>query len=77
MFLKTQQPLKTAKFDVVDADRPSWLDMRRIIDEKEAARLRNISVDTLRRMSARGEGPERLRLSPRRVGYRIADVIGK
>jgi hypothetical protein len=53
----------------------SALDLRKIVDEREAARLRGISVDTLRRQSARGEGPARIQLSPRRVGYRLGDVL--
>jgi predicted DNA-binding transcriptional regulator AlpA len=47
----------------------------RIISEKEAAQLRNVSPDTLRRQAARGEGPRRIRLSPRRVGYRLSEVL--
>jgi predicted DNA-binding transcriptional regulator AlpA len=52
-----------------------WLELQRVIDEKKAADLGGISVDTLRRMSARGEGPRRIKLSPRRVGYRMAEVL--
>jgi predicted DNA-binding transcriptional regulator AlpA len=60
-----------------DPHRPDWMELEKIIDEKEAARLRGVSVDTLRRQAARGEGPHRIRLSPRRVGYRLGDIIGR
>jgi hypothetical protein len=52
---------------------PAWWEQ--IIPEEEAARLRNVSVDTLRRQAKRGEGPKRLRLSPRRVGYKRKDAL--
>jgi hypothetical protein len=54
---------------------PGWLDLERIVNEKEAARIRGVSVDTLRRQALRSEGPLRRRLSPRRVGYRLGDLI--
>jgi hypothetical protein len=54
---------------------PSWVEQKRVISEKEAARLLGISPDTLRRMAARGEGPPRLRPSPGRVGYRLGDCL--
>jgi hypothetical protein len=47
----------------------------RIVSEKEAARIRGVSEYTLRRQAERGEGPERIRLSPRRIGYRISDLL--
>jgi predicted DNA-binding transcriptional regulator AlpA len=54
---------------------PLWLE--RIVSEAEAAKLRGVSPDTLKRAALRGEGPERLRLSPRRVGYRLREVLEK
>jgi predicted DNA-binding transcriptional regulator AlpA len=47
----------------------------RIVSEREAAQIRNVSPDTLRRLAARGEGPRRIKLSPRRVGYRLSEVL--
>jgi predicted DNA-binding transcriptional regulator AlpA len=47
----------------------------RIISESEACVLLGVSADTLQRRSRRGEGPARLKLSPRRVGYRLADIL--
>jgi prophage regulatory protein len=46
----------------------------RIITEKEAATLCGISPDTLRRRIKAGTGPKRIRLSPRRVGFRLRDI---
>jgi len=47
----------------------------RIVGEREAARLRNVSPDTLRRVAIATGKPRRLRLSPRRVGYRLSEVL--
>jgi predicted DNA-binding transcriptional regulator AlpA len=47
----------------------------RIVSEKTAAEIRGVSPDTLRRQAARGEGPQRIRLSPRRVGYRMSEIL--
>lgn len=45
-----------------------------IISKKEAAELLDISVDTLDRMTARGEGPKRVQLSARRVGFQMREL---
>ena len=47
----------------------------RIVSEVEAAALRNVSPDTLRRIALATGKPRRLRLSPRRVGYRLSEVL--
>jgi predicted DNA-binding transcriptional regulator AlpA len=47
----------------------------RLITEAEACALYGYSHDTLRRRAARGEGPPRIKVSPRRVGYRLRDVL--
>jgi predicted DNA-binding transcriptional regulator AlpA len=49
--------------------------LERLITETEAAALYGIHRDTLRRRSDRGEGPRRIKVSPRRVGYRLRDVL--
>jgi hypothetical protein len=46
---------------------PQVLD--RGINETAAAEILGISVDTLRRMDKRKEGPRRRKVSPRRVSY--------
>jgi predicted DNA-binding transcriptional regulator AlpA len=47
----------------------------RIVSEKEAAEIRGVSRDTLRRQAQRGEGPRRIQLSERRVGYRLSELF--
>jgi predicted DNA-binding transcriptional regulator AlpA len=46
----------------------------RLITEHATAEILGISPDTLRRLSKRGEGPIRRKVSPRRVGYRLSEV---
>jgi len=41
---------------------------------KQAAKIMGISVKTLRRMEQRGEGPPRIKLTSRIVGYRDSDL---
>jgi predicted DNA-binding transcriptional regulator AlpA len=50
-------------------------DNHRIITEKEAAKIRGVSADTLRRNSERGSKPTRVKLSKRRVGYWLDEVL--
>jgi predicted DNA-binding transcriptional regulator AlpA len=45
-----------------------------VLTELQAAEFCGISKDTLRRRNNRGDGPKRLRLSARRVGYRLRDL---
>jgi predicted DNA-binding transcriptional regulator AlpA len=47
----------------------------RIISETEAAGLNGLSRDTFRRRTDCGEGPPKIRMSPRRIGYRLRDVL--
>ena len=49
-------------------------DPAQLISESEAAQLLSVSVPTLRRMALRDQGPPRLRLSLRRIAYRVRDV---
>ena len=53
----------------------SPLDLYRMLDEAAAAHVLGVSPDTLKRMSQRGEGPPRIKISPRRVGYRLRDCV--
>jgi hypothetical protein len=50
-------------------------ELDRIISEDEAAKIRGVSPDTLKRNSERGGKPERKRLSMRRVGYVLREVL--
>ena len=47
----------------------------RIISEKEAAEIRGVSPDTLKRNSDRGRKPQRVKVSARRVGYWLDEVL--
>jgi hypothetical protein len=51
------------------------LELERIVSEEEAARLRGVSTDTLRRQAQRDGKPRRIQLSPRRIGYRLREVL--
>ena len=51
-------------------DYPDYL----LATRTQAASMLGVSVDTLDRMHARGDGPERFRISPRRWGYRFRDI---
>jgi predicted DNA-binding transcriptional regulator AlpA len=46
----------------------------RVVTEAEAAEKLSVSTYALKRLSARSEGPPRIRVSPRRVGYRERDL---
>ena len=51
------------------------LALERIVTENEYAALDGVSVDTVRRRTARGEGAPRIKLSPKRYGYRLRDIL--
>jgi prophage regulatory protein len=46
----------------------------RVVREVEAARICGFSIYTLRRRIKDGTGPKRIRLSPKRIGYRLSDL---
>jgi predicted DNA-binding transcriptional regulator AlpA len=46
----------------------------RVISEALAAEFLGISHDTLKRMHAAGKGPRRIRVSDRRVGYKLSEL---
>lgn len=45
-----------------------------IVTPTELANMLRVTRKTVDRMNAAGIGPRRVKLSPRRVGYRLADV---
>lgn len=51
-----------------------YSDRVRVIGERTAAELLGISAATLRRMASRNGSPQRIRISERRVGYRLDDI---
>jgi hypothetical protein len=49
--------------------------LEQLITEDEYARLKRCSRDTIRRQQERGDGAPKIRISPRRIGYRLRDVL--
>ena len=56
-------------------DLPPEIARQRVLDEKTAAEFIGLSHVTLERMRKLGTAPKHLALSPRRLGYRIADLL--
>jgi predicted DNA-binding transcriptional regulator AlpA len=46
----------------------------RVVSENEAAQILGFSKDTLRREFRAGRAPPRVRLSGRRIGYRLSEI---
>jgi predicted DNA-binding transcriptional regulator AlpA len=42
-----------------------------VLSKQQACSITSLSEDTLGRLHRRGEGPARIQLSPRRVGYTV------
>ena len=63
----------TAVFAPVEL--PPEIARQRVVDEKTAAEFIGLSHVTLERMRKLGTAPKHLVLSPRRLGYRIADLL--
>jgi predicted DNA-binding transcriptional regulator AlpA len=61
----TSQPLPPVKLRPGD----------RILSQDEAAKIRGVTRETLRRMSESGIGPRRVQLSPGRFGYLASDFL--
>jgi hypothetical protein len=55
-----------------NSKQPSWLELHRIVSLQEAAKLKSISVDTLKRRHA----DKIIVISPRRRGMRLRDALG-
>jgi predicted DNA-binding transcriptional regulator AlpA len=55
-----------------DPELPDGLD--RVVSEQAAATILGYSKDTLRREFAAGRAPPRVRLSGRRIGYRLSAI---
>jgi predicted DNA-binding transcriptional regulator AlpA len=63
----------TAIFGAVEL--PPEIARQRVLSEKAAANFVGLSHVTLERMRKLGTAPKHLVLSPRRLGYRIADLL--
>jgi predicted DNA-binding transcriptional regulator AlpA len=53
---------------------PPALELDRVVSEKQAAVILGYSKDTLRREFRAGRAPARVRLSDRRIGYRLSAI---
>jgi predicted DNA-binding transcriptional regulator AlpA len=47
---------------------------RVVVTKAQLCEITSLSDDTLDRMHKRGEGPPRVQLSARRVGYRMSEI---
>lgn len=56
-------------------DLPPELAGARILSEREAAAFVGLSVATMERKRTLGRGPRFVRLSERRLGYRVNDLV--
>jgi predicted DNA-binding transcriptional regulator AlpA len=68
--LRAVPPLTTTALTV--SEQPGGLD--RVVSEAQAAEIIGYSKDTLRREFRAGRAPERVRLSGRRIGYRLSAI---
>jgi predicted DNA-binding transcriptional regulator AlpA len=57
-----------------DFNLPLNLDSDRLVSPEVAAQLMGLSLATLHRMWAAGEGPRRIRISARRLGVKLRDL---
>jgi predicted DNA-binding transcriptional regulator AlpA len=53
----------------------SAIERRRVISIKEAARLRGVSTDTLKRQAVKTGKPKIIRISERRIGFRLGEIL--
>jgi predicted DNA-binding transcriptional regulator AlpA len=54
---------------------PPEIARQRVLDERTAAEFIGLSPMTLERMRKLGTAPRHLLLSPRRLGYRVCDLL--
>jgi predicted DNA-binding transcriptional regulator AlpA len=72
-WVESMGPKKAAPSPVaVSTSQPFNLD--RVVSENEAAAIIGYSKDTLRREFRAGRAPPRIRLSGRRIGYRLSAI---
>jgi hypothetical protein len=69
---KEQLPKKQAALARGAACDVAEFELDRVVSEARAAEILGYSKDTLRREFRAGRGPPRVRLSARRIGYRLS-----
>ena len=55
-----------------ETEKPTWIELERVVSLQEAARLKSVSIDTLRRRYA----DKIIDLSPRRRGMKLKHALG-
>jgi predicted DNA-binding transcriptional regulator AlpA len=65
---------KAAIAQSVDLNRIANLPDSAILSKREVSVLLGIGIGTLDNMANRGDGPPRIQISKRRVGYRLGNV---
>jgi hypothetical protein len=55
-----------------EAEKPTWIELERVVPLQEAARLKSVSIDTLKRRYA----DKIIDLSPRRRGMKLKHALG-
>jgi predicted DNA-binding transcriptional regulator AlpA len=74
---KTRKQLRTVTSPAIIAPatpEQSAAGLDRVVSEREAAAIIGFSKDTLRREFKAGRAPARIRLSGRRIGYRLSAI---
>jgi prophage regulatory protein len=63
----------SAVFEAIEL--PADIARQRVLDERTAAKFIGVSPMTLERLRKTGAAPRHLRLTERRLGYRLADIL--
>jgi predicted DNA-binding transcriptional regulator AlpA len=73
---KSGKQLRTTRASVIVAPTTpeQSLNLDRVVSEAQAAEILGFSKDTLRREFRAGRAPPRIRLSGRRIGYRLSAI---
>jgi predicted DNA-binding transcriptional regulator AlpA len=54
---------------------PDARTLDRIISREEFCKIAGVSIATVYRMQWRGDGPKPFKITPKRVGYKMSDVV--
>jgi predicted DNA-binding transcriptional regulator AlpA len=70
----TKPPISTPAASAAPTTPERLYDLDRVVSEAQAAAIIGYSKDTLRREFRAGRAPPRIRLSGRRIGYRLSAI---
>lgn len=59
----------------IDHHLPQYLEAERVLNAHQAAELMGVSIATFRRLYWTGRTPAAIRLSDRRLGWRVRDLL--